>query len=379
MVDPDRKRIALTAKKTLVESDLPVIARLDDAQAGTVTHAVVFKVLDNALLVEFYNNLTAQVPLREVRYVVLYYSTSSPMTTPSEPPPTNLGEAFPVGKPVKVRILNVDRESGRMLASIRQASSKAAEVINVHGVQVGETVHGSIQATHKDHAVVKLEPTCITALLSLNNLANNCDTTAAQLRSTLMVGERLDDLIVLTQDPDKGIVIVNKRSKWNTHEALPGNEGVSAKTVEVGQVLSARVTGRGRGGNTLYITDTLKGSLHPTDTCDDYQDGTPFPIPGTVVECVVLSVDSSRQHVVVSTRPSRLRPTVSTPVKDREISNVDELKVGETVRGFVKNIVEHGLFISLGRSVDARVQIKELFDAVGLPMSPLFGFTLTGF
>ena len=37
VVDPDRKRVALTAKKTLVESDLPVIARLEDAQVETET------------------------------------------------------------------------------------------------------------------------------------------------------------------------------------------------------------------------------------------------------------------------------------------------------------------------------------------------------
>lgn len=68
MVDPERKRIALTAKKTLVESSLPIIAQLSDAQIGVVTHAVVFKVSEKSLQVEFYNNLKASVPAREARY-----------------------------------------------------------------------------------------------------------------------------------------------------------------------------------------------------------------------------------------------------------------------------------------------------------------------
>ena len=67
MVDLDWKRVALTAKKTLIESDLPIIAFLEDAKMGTVTHAVVFKVLDKTILVEFFNNLRAQVPWREAR------------------------------------------------------------------------------------------------------------------------------------------------------------------------------------------------------------------------------------------------------------------------------------------------------------------------
>jgi rRNA biogenesis protein RRP5 len=65
VIVPDRKRVAFSAKKTPL--DLPIIARLEDIQMGTVTHAVVFKVLEKAILGEFYNNLRAQVPLRKAR------------------------------------------------------------------------------------------------------------------------------------------------------------------------------------------------------------------------------------------------------------------------------------------------------------------------
>jgi rRNA biogenesis protein RRP5 len=67
VVDPERNRIALTAKKTLVESTLPVVSSWDDAQIGVVSHAVVFKVSPKSLQVEFYNNLKAIIPIKEVR------------------------------------------------------------------------------------------------------------------------------------------------------------------------------------------------------------------------------------------------------------------------------------------------------------------------
>ena len=73
-VDAARKRIVLTAKKTLVESNLPIVSQFSDVQVGIVTHAVVFKVLEKSLQVEFYNNLKAFVPAREARSV-----TVSPM------------------------------------------------------------------------------------------------------------------------------------------------------------------------------------------------------------------------------------------------------------------------------------------------------------
>lgn len=66
-VDPERKRIALSAKKTLVESSLPILSEFEDARVGLVTHATVFRVTDKGLQVEFYNGLKAFVPVREAR------------------------------------------------------------------------------------------------------------------------------------------------------------------------------------------------------------------------------------------------------------------------------------------------------------------------
>ena len=66
-MDPERKRIVLTAKKTLVESTLPIVSHLDDAKVGLVTHAVVFKSTNKSLHVEFYNNVKATIPSREAR------------------------------------------------------------------------------------------------------------------------------------------------------------------------------------------------------------------------------------------------------------------------------------------------------------------------
>ena len=67
----------LTAKKTLIESKHPVITKLEDAQVGALTHAVVFKASAKSLQVEFYNNLKAIVPAKEARFVLLGSASSS--------------------------------------------------------------------------------------------------------------------------------------------------------------------------------------------------------------------------------------------------------------------------------------------------------------
>lgn len=64
-------RVELTAKKTLVESALPVLASIEEAKVGMITDAVVYRVVDKGLIVRFYNNLKAFVPSREARFVHL--------------------------------------------------------------------------------------------------------------------------------------------------------------------------------------------------------------------------------------------------------------------------------------------------------------------
>jgi rRNA biogenesis protein RRP5 len=70
VVDLERKRISLTAKKTLLDSTLPILSKFEDVKVGLLAHAVVFKVFDKYLMVEFYNNLKAVIPAKEVRYAL---------------------------------------------------------------------------------------------------------------------------------------------------------------------------------------------------------------------------------------------------------------------------------------------------------------------
>ncbi|KAI0931812.1 hypothetical protein AcW2_000609 [Taiwanofungus camphoratus] len=345
VVDIERKRIVLTAKKTLLDSSLPVISKLDAVKVGLVTHAVVCKVSDKSLQVEFYNNLRAIVPARET----------------SETATGSLIDAFPIGRPVQVRIIFVDVEGARIVASIRQASPNFQAVIpDISGVEIGNTVEGIVSEIRKDKAVVTLRPTQVSALLSLNNLANRRGIAIAQLRASVKVGEELQDLVVVSRNPEKGFVSVATRPKEKA--TLVQKASLNLDTIQVGQVVGGRVLRHGRQGALVKLTTAISGTLHPTDSCDDYEAGTPFLPVDSVLKAVVLAVDKDKRQLTLSTRPSRLYPGQGKAVVDPEITGLNELKTGETIRGFIKNVAEHGLFVMLGRDVDARVQIKELFD-----------------
>ncbi|KAI0027317.1 nucleic acid-binding protein [Vararia minispora EC-137] len=355
IVDADRKRIVLTAKKTLVESDLPLITSFEEAKVGMITHAVVFRIAERRLQIEFFNNVKGSVPIQEA------IEGSG-----------NLTDAFTVGKPIRVRVTAVHADSHHVVASILQASAtyEAPVVPDINSVEVGSRVEGTVAEVHKDNTVLALQPSGVRALLSLKNLANQRKVPVAQMRGMLKAGDKLDDLFVVTREPEKGFVIVAGRPK--AKQAVEQKQPLKMDAVQVGQIVSGRVVRQLRNGTLLKLSSSIMGVLHPTDVSDDYESGVPFPTVDNIVRAAVVAIDSEKKQLTLSSRASRMEPDSHPAAVDPEIKSVDDLKVGRAVRGFVKSVAEHGLFVGLSRDVDARVQIKELFDEYVKDWKPRF-------
>ncbi|KAF4075156.1 hypothetical protein AMELA_G00231350 [Ameiurus melas] len=96
------------------------------------------------------------------------------------------------------------------------------------------------------------------------------------------------------------------------------------------------------------------GFARITDLTDEYVDA-PFEQykEGHVVRCCVVGKEGWR--FLLSLRPSRIKPGKALPVKDVDINSVSDLKVGQVIQGYVKNVGERGIFVRLSRSVVGRV------------------------
>ncbi|KAF9477538.1 nucleic acid-binding protein [Pholiota conissans] len=343
VVDPEKKRILLTAKKSLVESTFPIISKPEDAVPGKVTHAVVYKVYEKHLLVEFCNNIKAVVSANEL----------------SDTLKARLQDAFAIGRVLKVRILT--NNEGRITASVKKASPNFDIVDDISSIEIGNTVEGTISEIHKDNVVLTLQPSRVKALLSFKNIANHRGLTVPQLRIILKVGEKLTELVVVTRSPEKSLVIVANKPKAKP-SALPKSSTITMESIVLGQLIGGRVTRQTRQGALIKITSNIGAILHLTDLVDNFEIGAALPVIDTLIKATVIGIDRNKRQLTLSTRPSRLYPDQEHQVVDREISDISDVHVGEPVRGFVKNVVEHGLFVTIGREVDARIQIRELFD-----------------
>lgn len=272
-----------------------------------------------------------------------------------------LTDVYAPGKVIKVRIISVRPEAQGIVASIRQATSSfTSSLIDISGVLIGDMVEGVVTQLHKLNIVLSLRPSDVRALISFSGLARHWNTTVPELKTSLKPGASIASLVVVSRNPEKNFVVVTGYSKGDP----PKKVTLSMDNVTVGQIVSGRVTKYARYGAHVKLTTRISGSLHPTDTSDEYETGNSFPAVDSILRAAVVGIDKSRNHLFLSTRASRLSPNDAKQPVDREINSIDDLKVGDTVRGFIKSVAEHGLFVTLGRGIDARVQIKELFDEV---------------
>jgi rRNA biogenesis protein RRP5 len=279
---------------------------------------------------------------------------------------TNLNDIFFVGKSVNVRITEVDQSQGKIVASIKQALPTA---LAAAALDIGSSVAGLVSQIHKEQVVVTLIPSQLTALISLSNLSNHRHMGVEELRSSLKVGEHLDDLIIVSKNATSGLYIVsNKRNEsaatTKVSKAEKTKVADTTNYLKQGEVVSGRVVSHSIQGTIIQLSPTTRGRVHPCDISDDlsaFASGNNPLIEGNTTKCYILKTARSAKLCDLSTRPSRTDPG-SSEVVDKEINEIKDVTSGESVRGLIKNVGDHGVFVSLGRNVTARIMIRELFD-----------------
>ena len=271
---------------------------------------------------------------------------------------SNLNETFFIGNAVDIRVIEMDDISRKIIGSIRQALPSA---MTPDELKIGDFASGIVQHIHDKQAVLSLIPSQLTALVALADLSHARQASVADVRSSLKVGEQIHDLAVVSRNPKTGLLILAHRRTAHIPIA-PLASSESYEGVEIGATLRGKVVSYGPQGANVLLANHLRGRIHPCDAADSYQSLEKVLPIGAEVSASVLNVNAQNRLIDLSGRDSRQRASVEATVIDPEINEVTDLKTGQTIRGFVKNIVKQGLFVSLSRRIVARVMIRELFD-----------------
>lgn len=138
---------------------------------------------------------------------------------------------------------------------------------------------------------------------------------------------------------------------------------LSFKDLSKNMVLPARITKTTERQVMVQLSESLSAPIHLVDLADDYSEANPTMYQKNQFFRVwIKDIDAPNHRITLSARPSKVLSS-SLPVKDPDIGSVSQLKVNDIRRGFVKNVADNGVFVSLASNVTAFIRVSDLSDA----------------
>jgi small subunit ribosomal protein S1 len=163
--------------------------------------------------------------------------------------------------------------------------------------------------------------------------------------SAIKKGEEIEVLLESIED-DYGLVVLSKRKADHRR----GWERVIA-TFKEGDIVKGRATRKIKGG---LLVDIGYPVFLPASQVSIRRTGDIAEWVGREIECKVLKIDQGRRNIVVSRR-KLLEETREKQKKEL----LGRIKVGDVVKGVVKNIADFGAFVDLG-GIDGLLHITDM-------------------
>ena len=302
---PSRKLI-LTNKKTLVNSELPVLTCIEDAKAGMVCHVHVAKVQDNGIVVSFYGRVKGFVMLSEL-------GIDRETEVPSQ--------VFRMNQVVKARITSVDMEEKRLKVSLRTSAvdiAAAAAAATSNGsnqnapasgatLLIGDVVEVEVTGKDEDGVLVKASETGAIGYIPSEHLADY-EALCAQLREAIPVKKGKGVFKI------QALVVEHERSRSRYLMSIKRSLVAAAKEEELPSDIKELRPQQFVQGFVKNVADFgcfvgfLNGvtALAPKASLADAFVLSPadYYSAGQSVRCCVVSVDAKANRAIVTLKPS---------------------------------------------------------------------------
>ncbi|KAI2630538.1 hypothetical protein GGS21DRAFT_207009 [Xylaria nigripes] len=332
------------------------LTSINDIHIGKVMKAKVVSVKSTQLNVKLADNIQGRVDISQV------FDTWDAIPSPKSPL-----NGFRANQIIEVRILGVhDAKNHRFLPishrsrhSVLELSAKPSDLkadatpeLSLKTLELGSTHIGFVNNIQQNSLWVNLSPN-IRGRINMLEISDDVSL-LDKLPTYYPVGSALK-VRVLSVNAEEGRLDLSARAS-NTSALLTWD------TIKQNMVLPGRITKINERQIIVQLSDLVSAPTHLIDIGDDYDDANTMSYSkNSVVRVSVVNIDKSNKRMRLSLRPSRVLNS-SLPIKDREISDVSQLNVGDIVRGFVKNVSDKGLFVGLGGEVTAMVRISDLSD-----------------
>lgn len=294
---------------------------------------------------------------------------------------------YKVGAKVKGRVLSIDPVKNRLMLTLKQSlvHSEWPIIKDYENIEEGMTTHGVIFSIKSFGAFIRFYNN-VTALCPASEMT---ETQVPDLSKVFRVGQSVK-AYVKTVDPQQQKLIVSltnfkkekreKRQERKKQEEQEANKKQTAEkkggaltevrtidTLEEGYIGEGTVTKVNRAHGLIVKVGTgVTGRVHRTDISDVFVDNPTEKFKkGMKVRYAIVRLDKKRKQVDLSLRKSRTDPDqVNDDETDvaPEVKSIDELSEGQVLLGYVDNVADSGVFVTVGRNVTVRIKIAHLSD-----------------
>lgn len=364
-------------KKTLVNSDLPIISSYNDAEPGMQSVGTLVSILSNGAVVRFYASVAAFLPVEEM----------------SEAYIKDPREHFRIGQSVNVHVVYVDSEAKKMKVSCKDPNAFGeAQKTVMANLKPGQIVKGIISEMGNEDVIVYLDDVGAAGLkgtISIGHLTDGSREKNLNKLKKLHAGTKLEQLVVLQVAESNRIVRLSMKPALIEASIVGGlvasfgqvNEGMTVKgyfrhSTDLGvfMAFAGGVTG-------LILKKHLPDEIQSLPYYGFHKDQT--------LTARVKEVDHTQQKFLLTMRTNdhngRTKPA-ATPDKeplaainaiDGKSQNINDFFPGKLTKAQIVSVQQTQINVRLADNVQGRIDVSQIFDsldAIENKKTPLIGF-----
>lgn len=359
--DPSKRKIRLTLKKSLVNSEAPLIKSYAGIAQGMQSPGTIVNIVPSGAVVQFYGTVRGFLPVSEM--------SESYIQDPSQ--------HFRVGQVVNVHVLTVDADSGKLTVSCKAPSVFDLAQQNVfNALKIGERLSSTVTSKSNDDVVVELEGLGLQAVLPLGHLTDGSESKNTSAWKKLRVGQSLKNLAILEKHEQGHLIILtNKPSlvKAAENRTLPQD----FDDLRVGRLICGFVKNITLTGVFVQFGGSLTGLLPKSKLPDEALHLQDFGFKRSQSLTVrVHSLDQSQRRFLLSIKDLESTTAVGkveldslvhgqavlNPIDDK-IESVHDLTLGRLTAARIASIKETQINVQLADNIQGRIDVSQVFDS----------------
>lgn len=359
----NRGHVFVTLKKSLVnieEPEMPIITSYVTAEKikseGAKTVATVQKFLPSGAIIAFFGGITGFLPNAEISEVFV------------KKPEQHLR----LGQTVTVKILNVDEENSRILATCKVSNNNAKEQKEkIEEITLGRSIlKVTVVEKTKDSLVVEVSDIGLRGVIYIGHLSDDRIEQNRALFKKIIVGSELEGLVI---DKDTRTHVFNLSLKQSLiRDAKKDLLPVSYENIKDNQkstALHGYIKSISEKGIFVAFNGKFVGLVLPSYAVEsrDIDISKTFYINQSVTAHILRTDDDNKRFLLTlrgNVKAKKVIVDEDAGIVDSSIKNVGEFTTGKIVECRIKSVKKNQLNVILAENIHGRIDVSEVFDKV---------------